>query len=132
MAAVREARWKGAAAVAGPDVKCFERPDRRLVFEQGSLEAIKVGGRMIGKGSYGPGWKWSRAAGGGGLTAHVGVVLSGRAKARERAGRETDLLPGDCFHLTTATDLRVVGYRPCEILYVSGVEGLMHKLQRQQ
>jgi len=87
---------------------------------------------MIGKGSYGPGWKWSRAAGGGGLPAHVGVVLSGRAKARERAGRETDLLPGDCFHLTTATDLRVVGYRPCEILYVSGVEGLMHKLQRQQ
>jgi len=54
MAAAREARQNGAAAEAGPDVKRFERPDRRLVFEQGSLEAIKVGGRMIGKGSYGP------------------------------------------------------------------------------
>ena len=91
-----------------------------------------LGGKVIGKGSYRPGWKWSRTTGGRRMPAHVGVVLSGRAKARDSEGHETDLLPGDFFHLRTASDVWVVGYRSCEILYVSGVQDLIHELQRLQ
>ncbi len=132
MRVAREEHGNAVAAEAGADVKRFEHPDHTLAFEHGRLEAITVGGKVIGKGSYGPGWRWSRVSPGRGLPAHAGVVLSGRAKACHSEGHETDLLPGDFFHLTTATDVSVVGYRPCEILYVSGVEDLIHELHRQQ
>ncbi len=132
MGVARAEQGNFAAAEAGPDVKRFESPDHALAFEHGRLDTITLGGKVIGKGSYRPGWKWSRTTGGRRLPAHVGVVLSGRAKARDSAGHETDLLPGDFFHLTTASDVWVVGYRSCEILYVSGVEDLIHELQRPQ
>src|SRR5256885_9982629 len=32
----------------------------------------------------------------------------------------SDLTPGDFFHVATEYDSWVVGYRPCEVLYVSG------------
>jgi hypothetical protein len=128
----REEHGNPVATEAGPDVKRFERPEHTLAFEHGRLEAITMGGRLIGKGSFGPGWKWSQAAPGQRVPAHVGVVLSGRAKAHHSEGHETDLLPGDFFHLTTATDVSVVGYRPCEILYLSGVEEMIHALHRQK
>jgi hypothetical protein len=116
-------------------VKRFDSAERVLSFEQGRLEVIVVGGKAIGKGSYAPGWRWSRVALNGarrGLPEHVGVVLSGRAKVRTRGGAELDLMPGDFFHVSTEEDACVVGYRPCEILYLSGVEALIQQLQRQE
>jgi hypothetical protein len=117
-------------------VKRFDSAERVLSFEQGRLDVIMVGGRAIGKGSYAPGWRWSRVAQAGagrrGLPEHVGVVLSGRAKVRIQGGSEVDLMPGDFFHITTEEDAWVVGYRPCEILYLSGVEALIQQLHRQE
>ncbi len=117
-------------------VKRFDSAERVLSFEQGRLDVIMVGGRAIGKGSYAPGWRWSRVALAGaarrGLPEHVGVVLSGRAKVRIHGGSEIDLMPGDFFHITTEEDAWVVGYRPCEILYLSGVEALIQQLHRQE
>jgi hypothetical protein len=115
-------------------VKRFDGADRVLSFENGRLEVITLGGRSIGKGSLAPGWRWSRIAARGveaGFPEHVGVVLSGRAKVRTHDGSETDLMPGDFFHITTEEDAWVVGYRPCEILYLDGVEGLIKHVQRQ-
>jgi hypothetical protein len=133
------------AAVSGVDsasiVKRFDAPEQVLSLDNGRLDVITVGGRPIGKGSYGPGWRWSRAAkaaarGVGGAGArpldHVGVVLSGRAKVAigEGEGAEIDLTPGDFFQIAREHDFWVVGYRPCEILYLSGVEGLVSRLRQ--
>jgi hypothetical protein len=114
-------------------IKRFDAPEHVLAFDNGRLEVIAVGDRFIGKGSYGAGWRWSGAANGTSRgdrsTDHVGVVLSGRAKVAI-GGNEFDLTPGDFFHVTSELDLWVIGARPCEVLYISGVEGLMNQLRR--
>ena len=43
-------------------VKRFDAPEKVLVLDKGRLELITVGGMIIGKGSYSPGWRWSHAA----------------------------------------------------------------------
>jgi hypothetical protein len=115
-------------------VKRFDTPEQVLVFEKGRLEVITVGGRAIGKGSYLPGWKWSYCAAPTAMRSelpdHVGVVLTGRAKVLMHEGGEIELLPGDFFRITAEDDEWVVGYRPCEILYLSGVEALIKELHR--
>ena len=131
------ANSSGRASVDTSIVKRFDNPEKVLVFDQGRLELITVGGRAIGKGSYSPGWRWSRRAAAptsarGGLPEHVGVVLAGRAKVLIHQGSEIDLYPGDFFHITAEDedDEWVVGYRPCEILYLSGVEAMIKELHR--
>ncbi len=121
-----------------PVVKRFDRPERLFVFDSGRLEVITVGGQAIAKGSYAPGWRWSRCTAPHLVppprgTAHeqVGVVLSGHARVVSRDGSQVDLNPGDFFHtaLSTEHDEWVVGQRPCEILYLSGVEHLIQQLR---
>jgi len=116
-------------------VKRFDRPEQLLVFDSGRLEVITVGGKTIGKGSYTPGWRWSRCVAPSGVTRGdpteaVGVVLSGQARLQLHEGNELDLNPGDFFHAVIANghDQWVVGQRPCEILYLSGVEALIRRL----
>lgn len=113
-------------------VKRFDAPESVLVLDQGRLELITVGGRLVGKGSYAPGWRWSQV-----LAAYrravtgtrelAGVVLSGRAKIRTAGGVEVDLTPGDFFHVAVDHESWVVGYRPCEILYFGGMEALVDR-----
>ena len=116
-------------------VKRFDAPEKVLVFDKGRLELITVGGTVIGKGSYLPGWRWSHAApasarAGNGPPEHVGVVLSGRAKVQIDEGQEVDITPGDFFHIATEYDCWVVGYRPCEVLYLDGIEALVNRVNR--
>jgi len=116
-------------------VKRFDHPEKVLVLEKGRLEVITVGGKTLGRGSYAPGWRWSHAPTavarpGDRPPAHVGVVLSGRAKVVVDEGREVDLTPGDFFHIASEYDSWVVGYRTCEVLYVSGIEALVHRMER--
>jgi mannose-6-phosphate isomerase-like protein (cupin superfamily) len=116
-------------------IKRFDTPERVLVFDHGRLEVITIGGRALGRGSYGPGWRWSNAArptirGVHKPPDHVGVVLSGRARLVIEE-TEFDLGPGDCFHVATEFESWVLGYRPVEVLYLSGVEALVNRLHRE-
>lgn len=115
-------------------VKRFDAPEKVLVFDQGRIALFTIGGKVLAKGSYAPGWRWShviapprRTEAGPGE--HAGVVLSGRVKIRTPGGVETDLTPGDFFHVGADYESWVVGYRPCEILYLDGVAGLLDRLQ---
>lgn len=111
----------------------FDVPDSIVTFDQGRLEVITVDGMVIGRGSYAPGWRWSHTAQaavpGEARPDYVGVVLSGRAKVVIADGEEIDLTPGDFFHIGAEFDGWVVGQRPCEILYIKGVEQLMGRLR---
>ena len=40
-------------------LKRFDAPDETRVFEKGKFEIVHIGGMMIGRASYEPGWKWS-------------------------------------------------------------------------
>lgn len=41
--------------------KNFQEPDEVRVFPKGKVELINVGGRVIGKTTFEPGWKWSES-----------------------------------------------------------------------
>jgi hypothetical protein len=40
-------------------IKRFESPDETRVFEKGKFEIVNIGGVVIGRATYEPGWKWS-------------------------------------------------------------------------
>ncbi|HKV69930.1 MAG TPA: hypothetical protein VJN62_01720 [Gemmatimonadales bacterium] len=116
-------------------VKRFETPETVLRFDQGRLELVTLDGRLVGKGSYRPGWRWSQVTGparrGVRPLHQTGVVLSGRAKIQIPEHGEVDLTPGDFFHVATEYECWVVGYRPCEVLYLDGMEALVERLHRE-
>ena len=130
-------RPRGDSSAAPLDSPCiikrFDAPEHVLAFDNGRLEVIAIGDRFIGKGSYGAGWRWSVVANktfpGDRSPDHAGVVLSGRAKVAI-GEQEFNLTPGDFFHVASELDLWVIGARPCEVLYISGVEGLMNRFRR--
>ena len=41
------------------ELRNFKKPDEVREFPKGRLELIKVGGAMIGRAVFEPGWKWS-------------------------------------------------------------------------
>ena len=114
-------------------VKRLDAPETLLAFDQGRLELITIGGRLVGKGRYAPGWRWSntitplrRAGSAPGKVA--GVVLAGRARLQVTGGPAVDLTPGDFFQIAAEYESWILGYRPCEILYLDGIEYLLDRL----
>jgi hypothetical protein len=45
--------------VGDVDLKRFEAPDEVRVFEKGRLAVIRIGGMVLGRAEYEPGWRWS-------------------------------------------------------------------------
>lgn len=123
MSLVRQTSVPAPAAPTPSFVKRFDTPERSVGFGDGRLDIISIGRRQVGKGSFAPGWKWTPTTGvkSGGFT---GVVLSGRAKVQTKGGESADLTPGDFFMVTPEDECWVVGVRPCEILYLDGVDAL--------
>jgi hypothetical protein len=83
-------------------------------FPLGQFELCQVGGHIIGRASYQPGWRWSRDVGplvGTDLCEvdHVGVVITGRAAVRMADGREFALRAGDVFVIPGGHDSWVIG-----------------------
>jgi len=110
------------------ELKRFDNPDERRVFEKGRFELIKVGGLTIGRATYEPGWKWSVHVSPIAGTAlceveHVGLVISGRAVAAMSDGRIIELEAGQLFYIPSqAHDSWVVGDEPYVSLHFLGAE----------
>ena len=43
------------------EVKTFDTPDEIRTFDKGKLEPIEFNGRMAGRATLEPGWKWSQS-----------------------------------------------------------------------
>jgi len=41
------------------EVKGFGKPEETRKFDKGKLELVKIGGAMVGRAEFQPGWKWS-------------------------------------------------------------------------
>ena len=77
-------------------IKKLDSPDEVRNFEKGRFELVKIGGLILGRATYEPGWKWSVHVGPVAGTAscqvsHVGLVLQGRAMVRMDDGAELEL-----------------------------------------
>jgi quercetin dioxygenase-like cupin family protein len=106
-------------------LKRFDHPDEVRRFPKGKFELVRIGGTVIGRATYEPGWKWSvdvgRALGRASCDVeHVGLVLTGSATAAMDDGRVITMNAGDVFYVPPGHDSWVVGNEPYVSLHLMG------------
>ncbi|MET0556279.1 MAG: cupin domain-containing protein [Vicinamibacteria bacterium] len=107
-------------------LKAFEQPDEVRTFEKGRFEIVRIGGTVVGRATYEPGWRWSLHVGPAtGETRcaveHVGLVVSGVATVAFEDGRVIEMRPGQLFHVPAVPhDSWVVGDEPYVSLHLMG------------
>jgi hypothetical protein len=105
--------------MAGMQVKSFESPDEVRPFEgRGKADVLDIGGRVVGRTTLEPGWKWSRnvkpiAGTDSCRVSHLGYCLSGRMKVIMDDGSATEVSSGDVVAIPPGHDAEVVGDEPC-------------------
>lgn len=116
------------SAITDVVLKRFDDPDEVTHFDKGKFETVNLGGMMIGRATYQPGWKWSIDVGPGigerfCNIEHVGMVISGVATAAFPDGRVTEMQAGDLFHVPPQPhDSWVVGDEPYVSLHFLGAK----------
>jgi quercetin dioxygenase-like cupin family protein len=109
-------------------LKRFDSPDETRIMERGKFEIVRIGGVVVGRATYEPGWRWSEHVGPSVGTSrcsveHVGLVLSGTATAAFEDGRVFELRPGSLFHIPPVPhDSWVVGSEPYVSLHLLGAD----------
>jgi hypothetical protein len=106
----------------------FEAPDELRTFPRGRFELVRLAGRVFGRATYQPGWRWSVDVGaplGQSFCEleHLGLVLAGRATVAYPDGRVLVLETGQLFHVPKKPhDSWVVGGEPYVSLHFLGAE----------
>jgi len=109
-------------------LKRFEKPDEVRTMPRGRFEVVNLGGQVIGRASYEPGWRWSEHVGptvGARRCAveHVGLVLRGTVAVAFDDGRVIELRAGELFHVPPMPhDSWVVGDEPYVSLHFLGAD----------
>ena len=100
-------------------VSNIERDGEKRAFKaNGQMVIGNAGGATFGRGTFEPGWRWSKdVAPIAGTTScqvrHLGYVISGRMQVVCDDGTELAVGPGDVFDLPAGHDAFVVGDEPC-------------------
>lgn len=114
-------------------LKRFDEPDEVREFDHGRFELVTVGGRVFGRATYRPGWKWSTHVAPVAGTPlceveHLGLVLAGRAVAAFEDGRVDELTPGTLFYIPPEPhDSWVVGDEEYVSLHFLGADAYARK-----
>jgi hypothetical protein len=108
------------------ETKGFGTPDEVRTFPKGKVELIKVGGGMIGRAVFEPGWKWSTSIKPLANTkscegAHFGYQLSGTMRVRMDDGTEVECKAGDVAMIPSGHDAWVVGGEPVVVIDFQGM-----------
>lgn len=108
------------------EVKGFSKPDEVRRFEKGRVELVKIGGSMVGKGIFEPGWKWSTHVKPLAKTKsceapHFQYHVSGTLHIVMDDGTEKDIKAGEVSSLPTGHDAWVVGNEPVIVIDFQGM-----------
>lgn len=108
------------------EVKNFAKPEETREFPDGQLDIVKVGGALVGRATFKPGWKWSESLGPVMKTpscqaAHLGYQVSGVLHTRMEDGTEFETKTGDVCHIPPGHDAWVVGNEPVVIVDFQGM-----------
>lgn len=108
------------------EVKSFGKPDEVREFPKGRLELIKVGGAIIGRAVFQPGWRWSTSLQPLVKTKsceapHFQYHVSGVLKVRMDDGSEFECRAGDVSLLPSGHDGWVVGDEPVVVVDFQGM-----------
>jgi quercetin dioxygenase-like cupin family protein len=95
-------------------------------FPKGRLELVKVGGAMIGKGVFQPGWSWHESVKPIAQThscqaPHYQYMVSGVLHIKMDDGTEFDCMPGDVSTIPPGHDAWVVGDEPVVVIDFQGM-----------
>jgi len=106
--------------------KSFLKPDEVREFPLGRLELINMGGAMIGRAVFQPGWRWSESVKPIAHTescqaAHFEYHVSGVLRARMDDGTEFEAHPGDLVTIPPGHDGWVVGDEPVVMIDFQGM-----------
>jgi hypothetical protein len=108
------------------ELKSFGEPDEVRVFPKGRLELIKIGGTMVGRAIFEPGWRWANSVQP--LTKtksceapHFQYHISGVLMIRMDDGTELECRPGDVSLLPSGHDAWVVGDQPVVVVDFQGM-----------
>ncbi len=108
------------------EVKNFDTPDEVRKFDKGKLELMKIGGAVVGRAIFQPGWKWSKSVKPIAKTEsceapHFQYHVSGTIRIKMDDGTEVDIKPGGVSFVPTGHDAWVVGDEPVVIVDFQGM-----------
>ena len=108
------------------EVKGFKFSDEVRTFEKGKVELIKIGGAMVGKATFEPGWKWSKHVKHLAKTKsceapHFQYQVSGTLHVVMDDGTEKDIKAGEVSFIPTGHDAWVVGNEPVVVIDFKGM-----------
>ena len=122
----------GTAILEKTEVKSIEHPDEVREFPLGRLEIVNIGGRVVGRITLQPGWRWSTSVKPVVKTescqaAHFQYQISGILHVKMDDGREFDIHPGEVSLLTPGHDAWVVGDEPVVAVDFQGMSEYAQK-----
>ena len=108
------------------EVKGFAKPDEVREFPKGRLELIKIGGAMIGRAVFEPGWRWATSVQPIAKTKscdapHFQYHVAGILRIKMDDGSEFDCNPGDVSLLPSGHDAWVIGEKPAIVVDFQGM-----------
>src|SRR5919106_5291950 len=108
------------------EVKSFSKPEEVRNFPNGKVKLVKVGGAMIGRAVFEPGWKWSTSVQPLVKTKsceapHYQYHVSGTLKVAMDDGSEFECKAGDVSLFPTGHDVWVVGHEPVVVVDFQGM-----------
>ena len=112
--------------MANVEQKDLNKPDEVRKFEKGHVEVVNIGGGVVGRAVFQPGWRWSEHVKPVAKTElceapHFGFTISGRARIKMADGVEYDTGPGNVFKLPPGHDAWVLGDEPWVSIDWSGL-----------
>jgi len=111
----------------GPERKRFDDADETRAFQdKGQVELVNIGGGVVGRATFQPGWKWSDhikpiAGTASCQAAHVGYVVSGRQMILMDDGTQLEIGAGDVVSIPAGHDGWTIGEEPCVVLDFAGM-----------
>ena len=108
------------------ETKSLNAPEEVRTFDKGKVELVKVGGAMIGRAVFEPGWRWSTSVKPIVNTKsceapHFQYHVSGTLKVVMDDGAEKELKAGDVSLLPSGHDAWVVGNEPVVVVDFQGM-----------
>jgi hypothetical protein len=107
------------------EAKSLNTPDETRPFSHGKVEVVNIGGTVVGRSTFEPGWRWSECvkpiAGTDSCQAtHLGYMISGRMHVVMNDGTEIELVSGDATVIPPGHDAWIVGDETCVFLDFMG------------
>ena len=105
--------------------KKLNNPDEKREFPNGQVELVTIGDVTFGRGTFQPGWKWSKsvkpiAKTDSCLAPHTQYHLSGILHVKMDDGTEMEYGPGDVGVIPPGHDAWVVGNEPVIVIDFTG------------